>query len=609
MDARIRRSYLFLAGSILVVGFAAFFTEPALGRHVALANLPAANTPKTIDAGVTHPKELTLEKAKCVRHAIMQGNYPLAYDIAANVYANSKMQNWRYYPFSDFIQGIADVTDPAFEGQLNAWISKSGGKAIPILVRAQFYFDMGWFRRGGYYTADTPRNDQIAFAEYMKKALADADAAIRLDDKNPYGFYLKLRILRGSSSQQAMKSAFAEAIAKYPAYYPLYDLMLSKLEPKWGGTVASMHAFVEQYAGQADEYSPLKLLYLSLYRDLLNAASTACGSYASDKDKMAQCVTSLMQKTVTSELEKKVADALRLYDHVDRYQFGIAVEGILLDMLKTRGGDFYAGAVLQQAAGSTHSDTQLKEDKPGHNNYVIDKLVSESWYLKGFYNNALSKSQEALKDVATTSFASEEDKALATAGVYEFIAGVHNKLNQYADMIAAEKSAVALGGITGSEHFICFGLYKLKAYDDAVQACTKTIDDQPSKLQARYWRGLAYRDSGKLDAALKDLRVVANSTDDFRTHAAIDMSMIYFGRNDVASALELYNQYQYLYNPHTNNKTDIAVSYNNRCYAYMQFGEYKKALDDCTASLKYGSIPDAFRKQQELTKLLKEKGL
>ena len=39
----------------------------------------------------------------------------------------------------------------------------------------------------------------------------------------------------------------------------------------------------------------------------------------------------------------------------------------------------------------------------------------------------------------------------------------------------------------------------------------------------------------------------------------------------------------------------------------MQLGELEKALDDCTASLKFGSLPDAYRKQAELTKLLRAK--
>lgn len=44
----------------------------------------------------------------------------------------------------------------------------------------------------------------------------------------------------------------------------------------------------------------------------------------------------------------------------------------------------------------------------------------------------------------------------------------------------------------------------------------------------------------------------------------------------------------------------MAVAYNNRCYALMQLGE----LSDCTASLKCGNIPDAYRKEFELTKRL-----
>jgi hypothetical protein len=36
----------------------------------------------------------------------------------------------------------------------------------------------------------------------------------------------------------------------------------------------------------------------------------------------------------------------------------------------------------------------------------------------------------------------------------------------------------------------------------------------------------------------------------------------------------------------------------------MELGELRNALDDCTKSLTYGSIPDAFQKQQELVKRL-----
>jgi hypothetical protein len=50
---------------------------------------------------------------------------------------------------------------------------------------------------------------------------------------------------------------------------------------------------------------------------------------------------------------------------------------------------------------------------------------------------------------------------------------------------------------------------------------------------------------------------------------------------------------------------DLAISYNNRCFAYMKLGRLQKALEDCTTSLKYGRLPDALPKPQELVKMLK----
>ncbi|HEY1860615.1 MAG TPA: hypothetical protein VGG61_09695, partial [Gemmataceae bacterium] len=86
------------------------------------------------------------------------------------------------------------------------------------------------------------------------------------------------------------------------------------------------------------------------------------------------------------------------------------------------------------------------------------------------------------------------------------------------------------------------------------------------------------------------------------------MSLIYFDRDDNAAALSLLNKYPYLYDPNIQNKSTIATAYNNRCYAYMQLGDLEKALGECTESLKYGSIPDAYRKQQELVKRLSPHG-
>ena len=547
--------------------------------------------------------ELTYEKALRVREAIKQGDYSTAEKISADILAGSRLQRWRFFPFSDFISSIADLNDPAFETHLNEWVARDAQDPLPVLIRAQYHYDIGWFKRGHGFVQGIQASNLATFGSHMKEALADVDTAIHLNDNNPYGHYLKLIILRGSGMTPGMQSAFEAAIKRYPDYYPLYDVVLRALEPRWGGTVPAMYAFVARHAGHAAEHSPLKLLYLSLYRDLLGAVSTACASYSSEQDKQAQCVAAGMQKIVTPQLESQVLAALQLYDHSDQYEFGLAVDGILFDMLKASGGDTYSGAILQLAATSMHSDTQLKQDAPGHNNYIIDKAVAESWHVKGFFDNALKKDQEALRDLEATAFPSEEEKDVAIAGIYGLMAETYDRLHQYADMMAYAEAAIAIGGTNDNAHLICFGYYHLKNYDEAVRTCTKTVNET-GNLFARYLRGSAYRDLGQPDDALKDFTVMADSEDSRRATSAIDISMIYFNRNDVPGALNVLNKYAYLYDPRTTNRYDVAVSYNNRCYAYMQLGELSKALDDCTASLKFGSLPDAYRKQQELIKRL-----
>lgn len=549
--------------------------------------------------------ELTPEKALRVRNAIKQEDFATADSIISTALADSRLETGRFFPFADLIGGIPDVNDREFEGHLDAWVARKKNDAVPLLVRATFLHDMAWLERGHNFVNKTPDARMEGYRAIIDRARADVEASIRLDGGNPYSFQLWLRILRGYGFSDDVTHAFEAGIAKYPGYLPLYRQVQLVLQPKWGGDVAAMYGFTDHYAGQAEDGSPLKLLYVSLYRYLLETAATACGQHWPDNDKMTACTTSGMQTTVSKDLERKVVDALNLYDRSDKYQFGIALEEPLTEMLKMSGGAHYAGAMLELAAGSMHSNAQLKPDKQGgSNNYVIDKVVAESWSRKGFYDNALQKDEEALRDIEAMKFPGDEERYLALAEVYEHMSDLAGKLYRYVDMIAYEEAAIAVGNRTPQDHSVCFAYYQLKDYDNAIRTCTQAIDRWPGHLPAHYWRGMAYRDKSDADHAEHDLTVVADSQHSFRSSAAIVLSMVYFGRNDNAAALDVLNRYKYLYDPQMTSKQDMAVSYNNRCYAYMELSQLKAALDDCTASLKYGAIPDAFRKQRELIKRL-----
>jgi len=200
-------------------------------------------------------------------------------------------------------------------------------------------------------------------------------------------------------------------------------------------------------------------------------------------------------------------------------------------------------------------------------------------------------------------FPSEEERAAGAATIYNHIAGVYYWTKRYDEMIVYENAAVALGDRMNADR-ICYGYYQLNDDDGAIRECSRTMAGDERNWSIRYWRGMAYYRSAQADAALADLTAVADSEHVLRGSAAIAMSMIYFNRGDNLGALNLLNRYTYLYDPSTTNRADVAVGYNNRCYAYMELGDLRKALDDCTASLKYGSLPDAYRKQAELIKRL-----
>lgn len=311
-----------------------------------------------------------------------------------------------------------------------------------------------------------------------------------------------------------------------------------------------------------------------------------------------------MKQQAGPDLEHEVVAALQIYDHADHYEFGLVVKDILLDMLQASGGETYAGAALQLAASAMHSDTQLVENDPGHNDYIIDAVVAQSWSWKGFYDNAISKNREALRDIDKSEFPDEAARDLATSTIYLQMLDPLSYQSRFDDVVAYSRAALDLGNQVDWEHYICYAYYEKREYKAALADCTKAVDDDSGNMLARYWRGLVYQELGNMDAALNDFTAVADSENSYRASAAITVSWIYDTKKEFTEAIDSLNKYTYLYDEKSVRKDDVAVAYNNRCYAYMQIGELQKALDDCTQSLKYGSIPDAFEKQQELVKRL-----
>jgi tetratricopeptide (TPR) repeat protein len=604
-----RRTYLsglFLASLLAAAGAAADSPTVSALQAQNDASLAAQVTQETAELGVKpHTAVLVTDKAMSAADDLRRGDYQAASVLVREILAESKLQGFTFSPFDRFVAHLSPGNDAQFVAGLNAWISHSPKSALAYLLRASYYRDTAWLVRGSEFDDAVPEEHRQTFREYIRRAGDDVRQSIALDPEIPLSYVLQLQLAGGGESEREAARAFTLGVERYPASYDLYRARLRFLQPKWGGSVGAMYKFVADNAGRAPPSSPLKLLYLELSADLLNAAWISCDHL--QHERLTECMDFQMNHNVTGALTGGVTEALNLYKHMDPVQFSNALWPILNGMLSTPGDSTVTSTILQLAADAMGSDNQLIHE-PGHNNYVLDDITARIWSKLGNADNVNQKFMEALSDVKRMSFRDEEDKDVALAAIYDDMASVAVITRQNVKAIAYHDAANAVAGINhgGPQYDKCGAYFALHYYQAAVDECTQLMATHRGGVRARLYRAWAYEALKNYEAALSDYGPIADdaSESEIRAGAVIDIEHIAALRGQYTEELSIFRKYPFVFDASVETPANLAIVYNNRCFAYMKTGELKKALDDCTTSLKYGRLPDALQKQQQLQKLL-----
>jgi tetratricopeptide (TPR) repeat protein len=319
------------------------------------------------------------------------------------------------------------------------------------------------------------------------------------------------------------------------------------------------------------------------------------------------CIDQYMNAHVTGGLTDGVAKAFASYKSFDAIQFNTALWPILRSIDGTRGDSASINSVLQLAAEAMGSDNQLIHE-PGHNNYVLDEITARVWTKLDNPINVDQKFGEALGDVEQTVFANQEDKEEAIATIYDDMAWAARNSSQYPKSIVYHDAANTVAGANhgGTPYQKCFAYYKLRHYQEAIDECTLLIEHHRDVAEALYHRALSLEYSKQYDAALADYTLIAENGSSYylRDSAVINLGHINALRGNYATVLEIFEKYPVIFDESLQAPEDLAIAYNNRCFSLMKIGELQKALYDCQTSLKYGKLPDALQKQQQLIKML-----
>lgn len=576
-------------------------TEEALAAMVAEKAAELGVAPKT----ATTAADRALEAAS----ALERDDFVKARAIAEEVLSQSHLEGWSFYPFNEFMSSLLRGDDPKVLVGLNHWLQQDPRSGLAYLMRAQYYRQAAWNERGDEFAWMVPDALMQRFQEHLGRSSADVVKSIQLEPKIPWSYYEFLSTTTGGGDSPDVEQAFQTGIEAFPNYYALYKERLRVLAPKWGGSIDAMYDFVRRYAGGAPKTSPLRLLYLDLYVQLLDAAASECRTLAGDN--RAMCVKQGFEQVSQPDLEPGMESALNLYKVSDPNQFSRAVWPLLASMSCDRciGLPSAGAGVLQMTASIMGSDNQMM-DKPTHNSYMLDDITARIWAQSDNPVNAEKKFLEALYDAEHTSFRNPAQKAQVEADIFDHMAEIADSNSQFIDIIVYEDAANAVGGINhgNTPYRKCYAYYRLKHYKEAINECKSLIEGGGNYLQTHYWLAKAYEGMGQWDASIAEFTPAAESADNwFRVGAALDMSYDYGQKGDFAGQVAEMNHYSFLFDARMQPPHDLAVAYNNRCYALMQLNRLQDALTDCTQSLTYDRIPDALHKQQELLRRLGKK--
>ena len=276
-------------------------------------------------------------------------------------------------------------------------------------------------------------------------------------------------------------------------------------------------------------------------------------------------------------------------------------------MVNTQGDPGVIDTVLELTTQAMGGNDELIHG-PAHDNYVIDDVTARLWAKLDNPTNVDQKFQEALSDVEHMPFASEEDRDVVLGEILDHMTWVARNTSQYVKVIAYHDAGNAVAGTNrdGAQYNKCFAYYQMHLLQQAVDECTLLIDTHRGSIRARYYRAWANGDLKNYDAAIEEYADIAeNGSDNYiRAGAVINLDHMYSLQGKYSRELEVFDKYPFVFDTQIQTEEDLAMAYNNRCFVYMKLGELNKALEDCRMSLKYGRLPDALQKQQQLQKLL-----
>jgi hypothetical protein len=172
-----------------------------------------------------------------------------------------------YLAFRNMMPGPG--TRPSHESKIARWEAAVPGSVFVHFAKARYAYGMAWTHRGGKYANGVAQDSWKLFHDGLgdaEKILMDSPPALK---STPIWYRLLLATsLDMQDPKRPPADIFEEATKRWPLEFGFYQVMLSRLTPKWGGNWDDAIAFMRITSDLVSEDEG-KSLYARLYIGLL----------------------------------------------------------------------------------------------------------------------------------------------------------------------------------------------------------------------------------------------------------------------------------------------------------------------------------------------------
>ncbi len=162
---------------------------------------------------------------------------------------------------------------PADSSRVKKWLREEPQSIFAEFAQFRLRYSMAWNARGSSFASNVSDAGWVGFAHGLleaEKGLLEASQELK---NTPIWHNLLLAIASDTTGTRSSREAiFEEGVRRWPEYYDFYEVYVSRLVPKWGGSWGAVDQFISSWSVKRLS-SEGDSMYARLYTNLVISGS------------------------------------------------------------------------------------------------------------------------------------------------------------------------------------------------------------------------------------------------------------------------------------------------------------------------------------------------